>query len=447
MTTPAVRPDRRHAATSEVGTPLRITRRTAGQRRHLARSLAGAAALEAAARLDETRGRERLEALLPGLRAALWSSPGWRRRLEAHAVSPDDLQELEDLAGFPLLDRRELAESWRDLPVIHGRDDLVVVESSGSTGRPLRIVRDEYDCLHMWAVLRFWTARLGIPLPRRPRVVLLCALPGRIEYSTRLPILDDGALHRLSTRRPGAADRLSRVRPAVVFTDPAGAHWLAAGTGVAEPRLILSSAQQLAPALRARLARAAAAPVLDYYSTTETGPIAWDCLAAPGRFHVLAPDVWVESVAGELAVTRLRPGPLPLVRYRTGDEGRVVRDECRCGYPGWSILGFSGRRACRFVTPGGASEDAWQLAWLFKHHRLDAFRLVQAAPARFRLEIAAAVVPPGLAAQLRQALERLGWHRPLIEVVPGAAPEVRGGKPEPFRCELPSAPGPPRLSA
>jgi len=416
---------------------LRIARRTDGQRRHLTRCRSSAEILLQAATLDEERGRGLMESALPGLRAALWASPGWRQRLEAHGLSPDDLGGLEDLTGFPLLERRELQDSWRQLPVVEaGRSDLVVVESSGSTGRPLHVVRDEYECLHMWAVLRFWMAWLGIPLPPRPRVVLLCALPGRIEYSTRLPILERGALHRIATARPGAEARLRRVSPAVIFSDPAGAHWLASVEAPPVPGLFLSSAQHFPRTLRARLAASVPAPVIDYYSTTETGPLAWECLEVPGSLHVLVPEVWVESLDGELVVTRLRRSPLPLVRYRTGDRGRVERDECRCGYRGWSVRDFEGRRRCHFVTPAGRSVDAWQLAWLFKHHPLGGFRLIQVAPAGFRLEIEAATPPPGLRTHLHTALERLGWPRPAIAVAPGARLDAPGGKPEPFRCAL-----------
>jgi phenylacetate-CoA ligase len=163
--------------------PLRITRRTGSQRRHRDRCLASAESLARAARLAEEPGRRRLEEALPGLRAALWASPGWRRRLAAHWLSPDDLGSLDDLEGFPRLERSELAEGWRELPVVAGdAESLVVVESSGSTGQPLRVVRDEYECVHMWGVLRFWIGWLGVALPPRPRVVLLCALPGEIEY-------------------------------------------------------------------------------------------------------------------------------------------------------------------------------------------------------------------------------------------------------------------------
>jgi phenylacetate-CoA ligase len=166
--------------------------------------------------------------------------------------------------------------------------------------------------------------------------------------------------------------------------------------------------------------------------------MAWECLEAPGRFHVLLPDVWLESVGGELVVTRLRPGVFPLLRYRTGDSGSVVPEDCRCGYRGLSVVGFNGRRACAFLTPEGESRDAWQLAWLFKHYPLADFRLTQRAPSRFALEVVGAgpLDLASLRARLAAALALLGFPEPELSVRVAAALEARGDKPEPFRCAL-----------
>ena len=425
--------------------PARIVRRTASQRGYEPEIERAAGELGQWARPGAlAAGRAELDARLRAVAATLAHSPWYRETLRAAGLAPGDLQRLEDLRHFPVLERRALVERGADLLALPPGDpragELVLVRSSGSTGEPVAVPRTRLDLLHMWAVLRFFLRRLRRALPSRPRVVLLCPLPGGLEYSVRLPLVGDGALHRLSLQRPRALERLRRARPAVLFSDPEGLHWLAAQADAPRPLLILTSASHFGPAQRAALGRAQTAPVVNYYATTETGPIAWECLLSPGLFHVLLPDVWVESRDGDLLVTRLRPGAWPLLRYRTGDAGRVVEAACPCGFDGPSLTGFTGRRACLFSRPDGTAVDAWQLAWLFKQHPLRSFSLVQTGVERFRLELdpAEAAAAAGLAPALEAALRRLGWTAPRVEAGALARPEA---KPEPFRCELPPPPG------
>ena len=417
-----------------------LRRDTATQRPHIPWADAIADGLSHLASLaNEASARAVLEARLEGLRGALLASPYYVRRLQEAGLHPGDLQRLEDLGHFPALDRTTLARHWDEVPTLPAESaDCVVVKSYRTTGAPVRVVRDRRDCLHMWAVLRFLVARAGAVLPPRPRVVLLDALPGGLEYSVRLPIFHDGALHRLSTLRGDARERLCRVRPAVLFSDPEGLRWLAEQRDVPTPRLVLTSAQHLPAGLRATLARTVPAPVLNYYATTETGPLAWECLRddAPGRFHVFAPDVWLEPERDAVVVTRLRSSVLPLLRYLTGDAGTVRRDACACGFHGWTLEHFSGRGACHFLTPSGHAVDAWSLAWVFKHHALRAFRLTQVERSRFSLELAGAEqadVRP-LCERLTAALRNLGWMDLRLEVQhvePAAL--ATSAKPQPFR--------------
>jgi phenylacetate-CoA ligase len=359
-----------------------------------------------------------LDGRLGDLRAALAASPYWSRRLRSAGSSPHDLERLDDLSGLPLLDRAELAVHWRDIADLRGDGDgTAVVLSSGSTGQPLPVPKDAYDQVHMWAVLRYWLRQLRIRLPRRPRVVLLCALPGGLAYSVRLPLLAAGALHRISLARPAPLAAWRRARPDVVFTDPAGLHWLAnLGTGERPPRLVLSSAQHLGDDLRRRAAEALAAPIVDYYATTETGPVAWRCPASPAAFHVLLPDVWVESVGGQLAVTRLRPSGLVLLRYLPGDRGRVVRADCPCGVRGVQIHDLEGRHPSLFAAPDGRTVDGWQLAWAFKQEDVRRFQLRQVAVDRFVAAVAEPGAVPDLVERLTSALRCLGWPQVHVEL-------------------------------
>jgi phenylacetate-CoA ligase len=312
--------------------------------------------------------------------------------------------------------------------------DLFAMQSSGSTGQPITVVKDGYDAVHMWAVLRFWLERLRITLPVPPSVALLCALPGGLEYTSDLPLLFDGRLLRISTVRPEPRERLLRADPHVLFSDPAGLHWLTEhGAGLA-PRLVLTSAQRFGDAHREALVRVVQAPVIDYYATSETGPIAWRCLVQPSRLHVLSPDVFVESADGDLVVTRLRPSALPLIRYRTGDAGLVEEGPCACGATGFSIRGFEGRRACWFVTEGGRRVDAWSLAWVLKYMDLKDFQLAQVGPAAFDLRV---VDGPTLdVGRLEAALRQVGWPTAVVSVRRVGSIAQQGSKPEPFVCAL-----------
>lgn len=413
-----------------------IRRSVRGHERLIPRLRATTRDLLRFARLDERARVAALEPRLAALRGALWRSPFYCRTLRARGLAPGDLRRLEDLRHFPLLDRGTLRAEFASLPALPARaraPRLFVERSSGSSGRPLSVLKEDYDSVHMWAVLRFWIVRLGLRLPARPRIALLCTLPHGVEYRTPLPALG-GRLERVSLVREDPGARLAGFRPHVVFTDPAGLHWLAGQEQVRRPRLLLSSAMHLAHELRERVAGRLGVPVVNYYSCAETGPVAWECLAAPGRFHVLLPAVFVESVAGELVVTRLRGSVLPLLRYRTGDRGQVEPEACACGYRGISIVGFSGRHACCYTTPDGRALDAWRLAWVFQHHPLDGFRLTQQAPDGFRLETAGdpREGSPKLVERLHATLVALGWPRPRIEHARVPRQALLAAKPGPF---------------
>lgn len=411
-----------------------IRRSVRGQQRHRPRLRAAARELLRCARSGDER---RLAVRLASLRRALWGSPFYCHTLRARGLSPEDLRGIPDLRHFPLLDRETLRAGFAALPALDAASagPLRVDRSSGSTGQPLTVLKDDYDVVHMWAALRFWLRWLGVRLPPRPRVALLCALPHGVEYRTPLPAFGDGSLLRVSLARPDPMERLQAFSPHVLFSDPAGLHWLAGRPRPPRPRLVLSSAFHLSPHLRSRVERALGAPVLDYYSCSETGPIAWGCRLRPGRFHVLLPDVWLESVEGELVVTRLRPSVLPLLRYRTGDRGEVQRDACACGYRGTSVTGFSGRSACSFVTRGGRTVDAWALAWVFQHQPLDGFRLTQTALDAFVLELrgdaGGALLP-----RLRAALAALGFEGAGLTLVRAGRQALASGKPLSFAREL-----------
>ncbi|MCC6877097.1 MAG: coenzyme synthetase [Sandaracinaceae bacterium] len=392
---------------SELAPAARMRRRTDADRAH-------APAIEAAIeRWERHAGGER------GGAAAWWEeigkaillSPFWIERLREHGISPRAIRSEADLRVLPVLTRAEVAAQSARMVAVDpaGAPGLVIVESSGATGAPVKVVRGDLECLLMWGCARFWAARHGVALSDRARAVLLCTLPSGLEYSRRAPLFLRGAIHRISTVRDGARSRLAKVAPSMIFTDPEGLRWLVERDAVTA-RIVASSAQALPSSLRSRVP----APLVDYYATTETGPIAWSCPRAPERFHVLGPDVIVESVGGALVVTRLRPSPWLLLRYATGDRGRVVDEACECGFVGRSIVELVGRGHVRFARADGSLVDPWRLAFVFKHRGLRDFRLAQIAVDRFVLEVVGE--DPEIGARVARGLEALGFEEAHVEL-------------------------------
>jgi phenylacetate-CoA ligase len=94
-------------------------------------------------------------------------------------------------------------------------------------------------------------------------------------------------------------------------------------------------------------------PSLSNYSAGEIGPIAYECKAHEGYFHVVTTNVIVESdqkvtttsdgeTIGRLLVTHLHSHATPLIRYDIGDFGKL-HDQCPCGHDGPTLSHIYGR--------------------------------------------------------------------------------------------------------
>ena len=119
----------------------------------------------------------------------------------------------------------------------------------------------------------------------------------------------------------------------------------------------------LGPKLKAELAGHFQCPIIDWYSTTETGPIAFSC--SEGFLHILPHDIFVETITpegdpapsgepGEITVTGGRNPYLPLLRFKTGDHARLVHEPCPCGDPMPRLIDLEGRSLVAFRAANGS---------------------------------------------------------------------------------------------
>ncbi|MGC3999537.1 MAG: hypothetical protein QM767_19680 [Anaeromyxobacter sp.] len=211
----------------------------------------------------------------------------------------------------------------------------------------------------------------------------------------------------------------------------------------ARPAALLSTAVALAAPLRDTLAARHGCPVLDWYSTTETGPIACSRPGAPG-LALLAPDLFVElldasgrAVApgqrGEIVVTGGRNPYLPLLRYRTGDHARRVVAPGPDGTPATYLAELEGRAAVIFRAADGSPVNpvdvgrALRQRFAVLQHRFE-----QRADGRCLATLRPAPGLPVDAAQVAAELEQLFGPGSVVEVL--IDPTLGGdGKVVPYR--------------
>lgn len=278
------------------------------------------------------------------------------------------LRPLNALTDFPLICREDLVDDvaafvppGADLSrVLHGT-------SSGSTGAALVVPDDPDELARGFHWMRGLVGEHWVPQPPRLAVAQVVFQRQAFTYASVVPGFGEALMARLNlhpdTWAAGAEQRNSFLRhadPQVISGSPTSLEVLLdpALVAVLRPLALISGAMTLTAALRRDLETAYDCPVLDVYGLHETRPIAVSDDGGPfvlveRRVHVEVLDDDGTPVPvgemGEIVVTCGENAYLPLVRYRTGDHGRLVTHN---GRP--ALADLEGREATVFVAASGA---------------------------------------------------------------------------------------------
>jgi phenylacetate-CoA ligase len=259
-------------------------------------------------------------------------------------------------------------------------------------------------------------------------------------YVSVISSFEQSAMVRLNLDHAAWPDETSRARflaeanPQVISGNPSSLNELLAGDliGIVRPLAIFSGAMALSAPLRAALEAAFDAPVFDIYGLHETRPIA--VRTDDGPFRVLDRRVVVESLdgdgipvpegeLGELVVTAGENPLLPLVRYRTGDYGRLI------ALPdgGVGIADLEGRDHTRFLAADGRLVNCVDLTQQLQAHGARGWSIRQQADGSITTRIAG-----GDGDAVHAALRALLGQTVTIEVVERVA-QLGEGKPRRFQ--------------
>ncbi|MFH1058987.1 MAG: AMP-binding protein [Pseudomonadota bacterium] len=316
-------------------------------------------------------------AQLTRLRATVaWArerSPFYRQRLAGLPAEP--IADLADLARLPFTTAEDLREQPERM-LCTGQGEvarIVTLHSSGTTAQPKRLFFSPAD---LELTLDFF--HHGMASLCGPGRTVLILLPGQAPDSvgdllaralTRLgarplphgPVRDPAAT--LAVLRASGADCLVGIPSQVLALVR---HPDAAGLPRGRVRSALLTTDYVPKAVRRAVGQAWGAEVFNHYGMTELGlGGAVECAAHAGC-HLRAADIYCEVIdpagrplppgqAGELVFTTLNREAMPLIRYRSGDLGRLSTRPCACGSALPRLNSLHGRLAKTVDLGGGVT--------------------------------------------------------------------------------------------
>ncbi|AZS43124.1 Phenylacetate-coenzyme A ligase [Microbacterium oleivorans] len=369
------------------------------------------------------------------------STNGW---LEEHLTTARNLlayrgrDGLVSLADFPPITRQHLVDDLASfVPLDADLDRMLHGTSSGSTGAALLIPDDVEEVARGFHLMVSLVRAQGIDwVPDGERFAVASVVFQRQAFT--YVSLVSGFAHRAMARLnldTGAwrtpSDRTDFLRdadPQVISGHPTSLAELLSPDlrGAVRPLALFSSAMSLSGPLRADLEDAFGCPVFDVYGLHETRQIA--VRTDDGPFRVLdrrvhveildsAAEVLPEGERGEITVTAGENPLLPLVRYRTGDVGRLVR----LADGGIGIADLEGRENTVFLGSDGRRVPCVDLTQQLQTHGARGWSIVQAVDGSVAAEIVggdAGAVDRTLRALLNQPVA-VTRHERLIDLGEG----------------------------
>ncbi len=378
------------------------------------------------------------------------------------AISPEFWRSLPALERRDLQDQGDALKSTR-LPAEYGK--TFKISTSGSTAMPVSVWRSDLQALILEAVVLrkvLWqgcdfAAKLGVVMrdpeklsgPPAGRHYPDWGSPAALMFATGPSVvLDNGAsIAEIVAWLAREAPAYLRIAPTLL--KEVSFHLLDRGMGPPTLRGIMSSAEVVAPGLRALVRRVFGVDVFASYGANEAGTIALQC-PAHEHYHVQAEATLVEVIddegkpcapgqVGTVLLTALHSFAYPLIRYAIGDRAEVG-GPCSCGRPHPVLRQIIGRTRDQIVLPSGQRRYVHfgQVLAFWDFGDIRQFQVVQKTHQDLELRL---VTRRPLSAEIEAELARrlrgmTGEHFRVAITYHDAIPLTAGGKFIDLICEV-----------
>lgn len=333
-------------------------------------------------------------------RFAMMNSPFYRDLYSAHGFSVDDLLDPAAFSELPIVEKMDVRENFERFRTeeCSSRNSAVSL-SGGSTGEPIRILRDLRAPTRAieWRLFRWWDVS---PWDHRADVYRHM-LTGTARMKHALQWWPSKRLH-LNAREMSEAQvrafvsEWNHTRPRLLLGYVGGVLELCRATTrlgltMTAPAAVALTAAPLPVGVRGEIEETLGAPAFDHYRSSEVPWMAGECREHAG-LHVFSDvrhleildgtgGVSAAGVMGEVVATDLTNRVFPLIRYRLGDRTSWLEGSCACGVQLPRIAPVAGRVSDVLRLPDGGAIAGESLTGLFNDAptAVRQFQLLQAA--------------------------------------------------------------------
>jgi phenylacetate-CoA ligase len=305
-------------------------------------------------------------------RFAMENTAFYRDRYSAAGFTVDDLRDPAAFAELPIIDKTDVRENFDGFRSAEANEaNSKVSATGGSTGEPLRLLRDLRTPTRTieWRLFSWWDVHPSDDLAVLVRQVRdskdelrhnLQWWPSR-RFQLDAYRMDDAHVDRFLAT-------WEKVKPSILIGYAGGVSELARiiddrGLFVHSPKAIAVTASPLTRAQRDAIEATFGAPAYDHYRSSEIPWIAGECSEHSGlhtfadvrKIEVIGEDglAVVAGTTGEVVATDFTNRVFPLIRYRLGDRTTPIDGVCACGRSLPRIAPVSGRVAEAMHLPGG----------------------------------------------------------------------------------------------
>lgn len=319
----------------------------------------------------EEIGRIQLLRLRNLIRYVNSNSAFWASRLKK--IPLNSLNSLSNLARIAVLRRKDLIVNRRDIHILNS-SRTITINSSGTTGIPKKILIDEKIGIIAWHAARLSSHAFNFDgkflkkLLMRKYAICLGGT-GRIWLKDFMHLfkITPSQLENLKIRKKIFRKMLG-AKPALLIGPASLIYKLS--EYLEEDKFNRASlfaleltSEPISTEDKESVKRKFLTPILNTFSCAEAGPIGFECPENPGKFHVHAHRIILEIVSkngkvlqpgkrGEIAVTAMDRTVTPIIRFLTGDIGKIIPKQCPCKRS-LPLFEFSGRRGDEITLPNG----------------------------------------------------------------------------------------------